>query len=73
MAFHETTRPSWKVFPWTNALAYFDPFFSDEVKKVLKHWLQADSVGLMVYEGSQSLSYVKNFVNGADQWEGKGL
>jgi len=30
----------------------------------------ADSVGLMVYEGSQSLSYVKNFVNGADQWEG---
>lgn len=31
----------------------------------------ADSVGLMVYEGSQSLNYVKNFVNGADQWEGK--
>ena len=30
----------------------------------------ADSVGLMVYEGAQSLSYVKNFVNGADQWEG---
>jgi hypothetical protein len=25
----------------------------------------------MVYEGAQSLSYVKNFVNGADQWEGK--
>lgn len=30
----------------------------------------ADSVGLMVYEGSQSLNYVKNFVNGADQWQG---
>ena len=25
----------------------------------------------MVYEGSQSLQYVKNFVKGADQWEGK--
>ena len=31
----------------------------------------ADSIGLMVYEGSQSLNYVKNFVKGADQWEGK--
>ena len=30
----------------------------------------ADSVGLMVYEGTQSLNYVKNFVKGADQWEG---
>jgi len=30
----------------------------------------ADSVGIMVYEGTQSLDYVKNFVNGADQWEG---
>lgn len=30
----------------------------------------ADSVGLMVYEGTQALNYVKNFVNGADQWEG---
>ena len=30
----------------------------------------ADSVGIMVYEGTQSLNYVKNFVNGADQWEG---
>jgi len=24
----------------------------------------------MVYEGTQSLNYVKNFVHGADQWEG---
>ena len=29
-----------------------------------------DSVGIMVYEGTQSLNYVKIFVNGADQWEG---
>ena len=29
-----------------------------------------DSVGIMVYEGTQSLNYVKNFANGADQWEG---
>jgi len=29
-----------------------------------------DSVGIMVYEGTESLRYVKNFVNGADQWEG---
>ena len=31
----------------------------------------ADSVGIMVYEGTQSLNYVKNFVQGAEQWEGK--
>jgi hypothetical protein len=30
----------------------------------------ADSVGLMVYEGTQALNYVKNYVNGADQWPG---
>ena len=30
----------------------------------------ADSVGIMVYEETQSLNYVKNFVNGAGQWEG---
>lgn len=29
-----------------------------------------DSVGIMVYEGTQSLNYVKNFIHGADQWEG---
>ena len=30
----------------------------------------ADNVGLMVYEGTQSLALVKNFVNGTDQGEG---
>ena len=30
----------------------------------------ADSVGLMVYEGTQALQYVKNYAHGADQWEG---
>ncbi len=30
----------------------------------------ADSVGLMVYEGTQSLQYVKNYVNGLGQWPG---
>lgn len=30
----------------------------------------ADSIGLMVYEGTQALNYVKNFEKGADQWEG---
>lgn len=30
----------------------------------------ADSIGLMVYEGTSSLNYVKNYVNGSDQWEG---
>ena len=29
-----------------------------------------DSVGIMVYEGTESLRYVDNFVKGADQWEG---
>ena len=29
-----------------------------------------DSIGIMVYEGTQSLMYVKNFVHGTEQWEG---
>ena len=30
----------------------------------------ADSVGIMVYEGSQSLDYVENYAHGTQQWEG---
>ena len=30
----------------------------------------ADSVGIMVYEGAQSLQYVENFAHGSQQWEG---
>ena len=30
----------------------------------------ADAVGIMVYTGTESLRYVKNFVEGAEQWEG---
>jgi len=30
----------------------------------------ADSIGLMVYEGTQSLQYVKNYAHGSSQWEG---
>ena len=30
----------------------------------------ADSIGLMVYEGTQALNYVKNYAAGADQWQG---
>ena len=30
----------------------------------------ADSIGLMVYEGTQALNYVKNYARGGDQWEG---
>ena len=30
----------------------------------------ADSIGLMVYEGTQALNYVKNYAKGADQWQG---
>ena len=29
-----------------------------------------DSVGLMVYEGTQSLNYVKNYAEATNQWEG---
>merc|ERR1712106_751105 len=29
-----------------------------------------DSVGLMVYEGTQALNYVKNYANGSGQWQG---
>lgn len=30
----------------------------------------ADSIGLMVYEGSQALNYVHNYAEGSSQWEG---
>jgi len=30
----------------------------------------ADSVGIMVYEGTESLRYVDNFAHGSSQWEG---
>merc|ERR1719361_1375703 len=30
----------------------------------------ADSIGLMVYEGTNSLNYVKNYVDGTGRWEG---
>lgn len=35
-----------------------------------KHQGLADSIGLMVYEDTQALQYVKNFANGAGQWQG---
>lgn len=30
----------------------------------------ADSLGLMVYEGTQALNYVKNYAKGSNQWQG---
>merc|ERR1711962_1114252 len=30
----------------------------------------ADSIGLMVYEGTQALQYVKNYAGGASMWQG---
>lgn len=30
----------------------------------------ADSIGLMVYEGTQSIQYVDNYAHGSAQWEG---
>ena len=30
----------------------------------------ADSIGLMVYEGTQALNYVDNYAHGSSQWEG---
>ena len=33
------------------------------------NWL-IDSVGLMVYEGTQALQYVKNYAEAESQWEG---
>merc|ERR1712130_1050470 len=30
----------------------------------------ADSIGLMVYEGTQALQYVKNYAEGSSQWQG---
>ena len=33
----------------------------------------ADSIGLMVYEGTNSLNYVKNYVAGTSRWDEKTL
>ncbi len=30
----------------------------------------ADSIGIMVYEGTSSLEYVENYAHGSEQWEG---
>jgi len=30
----------------------------------------ADSIGLMVYEGTNSLNYIKNYADGKNRWEG---
>lgn len=30
----------------------------------------ADTMGLMVYEGTQALTYVKNYAKGSEQWDG---
>ena len=30
----------------------------------------ADTIGLMVYEGDQSLLYIKNYAAGSSQWQG---
>ena len=30
----------------------------------------ADTIGLMVYEGDQSLLYIKNYATGSSQWQG---
>lgn len=35
-----------------------------------KNYHIIDAIGLMVYEGTQALNYVKNYVNGAGQWQG---
>ena len=34
------------------------------------HKPRVDAVGIMVYTGTQSLSYVKNYANGTQQWQG---
>ena len=30
----------------------------------------ADTIGLMVYEGDQSLIYLKNYIGGSSMWQG---
>jgi len=56
---------------------YGYPAIHAEIELINESWSSngtssdlADSIGLMVYEGTNSLNYVKNYVNGADQWEG---
>jgi len=56
---------------------YGFPQIQAEIDVINASWNQggtsndlADSVGLMVYEGTQALQYVKNYAEGSSQWEG---
>ncbi len=47
----------------------FEEFVSDKFNKIFITGL-VDSIGLMVYEGTQALNYVKNYASGTSQWDG---
>jgi len=66
-------QPGWIVSQPT----YGYPQIKAEIDVINASWNKggssnglADSVGLMVYEGTQALQYVKNFAEGSSQWEG---
>merc|ERR1711874_749685 len=66
-------QPGWLVTQPT----YGYPQIKAEIDVINASWQPgggnnglADSVGLMVYEGTQALQYVKNYAAGTSQWEG---
>merc|ERR1711874_205150 len=66
-------QPGWLVTQPT----YGYPQIKAEIDVINASWNKggtsnslADSVGLMVYEGTQALQYVKNYAAGSSQWEG---
>jgi len=66
-------QPGWLVTQPT----YGYPQIKAEIDVINASWNKggtsnglADSVGLMVYEGTQALQYVKNFAEGSSQWQG---
>jgi len=69
----KSLQPDWIVSQPT----YGYPQIAAEIDVINESWNiggssngLADSIGLMVYEGTQSLDYVKNFAEGSSQWEG---
>merc|ERR1711890_171397 len=69
----KSIHPDWIVSQPT----YGYPQIKAEIDVINASWNKggtsnnlADSVGLMVYEGTEALRYVKNYAEGSSQWQG---
>ena len=65
-----------KISPSSGQPTYGFPQVKAEIAVINASWKNkqntglADSVGLMVYQGTQALNYVKNYAHASKQWSG---